>query len=198
MNMASLNADSLLLIRVYIALECLVTFSVVCRFLARWKSHAPVAWDDAWVVIAWVFYITVYFSVVLRAFMLGSAQLQLSTPPLEDLFTILKLEYAGAILFETANIAAKVSLLCLYRRIFTTRTFRKWSIAVFTFCIIWYISSLLTTLFQCWPVHQAWNPLAVTGVDRKCIDLIRFILGYEIGNIVADVLVLCLPMRMIQ
>ncbi len=58
--MVTLNSNSQRVLRVYIALEVLVTVSVLCRFLARRRNRAPIKWDDAWILIAWANY-TAYF-----------------------------------------------------------------------------------------------------------------------------------------
>lgn len=64
--MANLNGDSWLIVRVYIALETLVTLSVVCRFFARHRKSAPIRWDDAWAVFGWINY-TVYVGLVMKS-----------------------------------------------------------------------------------------------------------------------------------
>lgn len=97
-------------------------------------------------------------------------------------------------MFEMANIASKFSILCLYRRIFATANFRRWTLLVFALCICWFLSSILVTIFYCIPVSDYWNPTTATP---RCIDTYKFIMGYEIGNMLCDIAILALPLRMV-
>lgn len=58
----------------------------------------------------------------------------------------------------------------------------------------WYISAIVVTALKCLPPQKAWFPER----DGKCIDLIGFLMGYEVGNMICDIAILCLPVRMIH
>ncbi|KAI1320901.1 hypothetical protein F5Y16DRAFT_76735 [Xylariaceae sp. FL0255] len=191
--MTQLTESSQILLRTHIVLLVVVSIIVAGRFLARFKKRAQLSWDDAWAVGAWISF-TSYSALIIFEIPRGYYQL-LDTPILPaDYILKEKIEYAGALVFESANLASKISLLCLYRRIFITPTFRKWSAAVFVFCLAWYMSSILATALKCVPVYKSWN----TEVPGTCINLIGFLAGYEIGNIICDMMILCLPVRMVH
>ncbi|KAI0003169.1 hypothetical protein F4779DRAFT_602139 [Xylariaceae sp. FL0662B] len=211
--MVELDSNSRLVLRTSIALGVLVTLSVICRFLARWLKRAAIRWDDAWVVVAWLNF-TAFFAVVTISMNLGAGQGLMTPISMEDIvmirsnakldprtnvkgelkLTVTQLEYISAFVFETANISSKISLLCLFRRIFTTNTFLKWSLGVLGLCVAWYLSAFFSTTFQCWPIHDTWT----SATQDNCIDLVGFLMGYEIGNMICDIAIICLPIRMIH
>lgn len=89
----------------------------------------------------------------------------------------------------------KISVLLLYRRVFTTASFRKVSVVVGIACLLWFIIELFINIFQCRPFKAAFEPpLLFTG---HCIDLQSFYLGVTIANLGLDVVILYLPLHMV-
>ena len=89
----------------------------------------------------------------------------------------------------------KISILLLYRRIFTTAPFRKASVAVGAACLLWFIIEVFMDIFQCHPIKAAFDP-ALLSTDR-CIDLQSFYSGITIANLCLDVVILYLPLHMV-
>lgn len=56
--MVALSADSHLVLRTYIAMEIIVTLSVLARSWARFITRLPILWDDLWMLAIWAFYTT--------------------------------------------------------------------------------------------------------------------------------------------
>ena len=100
-----------------------------------------------------------------------------------------------SISFSIATTAtAKISLLCLYRRIFTTKTFRRNSLLLGLLAVGYWVASTLGSIFQCSPVQAAY----VGSLSGRCINYAAFFFGFEIVNCLLDILLLCLPLQVIQ
>ena len=102
---------------------------------------------------------------------------------------------ANLVLWLATAAATKASLLLLYYRLFyPSRRFRLAiyiaSIAVFS---QWF-SVTLVTVFQCRPIAAFWNK---TIPGAQCVNLSHFTVASGIMNLLTDILILCLPMRMV-
>ena len=98
------------------------------------------------------------------------------------------------VLYVAGTVAAKFSILLLYRRLFGI--YKKFLIALYTVATITFCYSLveiLVIIFQCRPVNAAWN----FSVPRTCADLALG--GIIIGsiNVAADFVTLFLPMPIV-
>ena len=102
---------------------------------------------------------------------------------------------ANLVLWLATAAATKASLLLLYYRLFfPSRRFRLAiyiaSIAVFS---QWF-SVTLVTVFQCRPVAAFWNK---TIPGAECVNISHFTVASGIMNLLTDILILCLPIRMV-
>ncbi|KAI1111872.1 hypothetical protein F5Y14DRAFT_288999 [Nemania sp. NC0429] len=84
----------------------------------------------------------------------------------------------------------KLSMLCLYHRIYTTRIFRRWVYFVIALDVIYVISFIPLFLTNCIPLSQYWDPKP-TGWCRDTIAGDNATLAV---NLVLDLLVLALPL----
>ena len=102
--------------------------------------------------------------------------------------------YVLEAIYPACTTATKVSILLLYRRIFTTVNpyFRYGLYIISTVLIGWAISGFFTTVFQCIPTHSVWD-----GSKGKCIDLVPALVGLASINTVVNAAVLVLPMPMV-
>ena len=86
----------------------------------------------------------------------------------------------------------KLSILCLYGRIFSARRF---TVIIKTFLLItlaWIISFLFATFFQVWPIRCNW-------VD--CVPTTNYVAMYlcsSVTDIVLDIAILCIPYSVIR
>ena len=87
----------------------------------------------------------------------------------------------------------KLSVLALYRRIFTLPRFRLASLLIAILCVAWAIGGLIPTIFRCSPVEGAW----ITSRHARCLDAAVVFEAITIANLFTDVIVLCLPMPVI-
>ena len=102
-----------------------------------------------------------------------------------------KLLFALEILYTITLVAVKLSILLLYRSIFTGRAFAIVVNVTSAFVIAWGLALILVSIFTCKPIHGFWDiTVPSTGISTR-----EFFLGNEIPNICMDVFILSLPVR---
>ena len=109
--------------------------------------------------------------------------------------TVAKLEWAVEILFPLCTTAVKLSILLLYRRMFTTfnRFFSYACNITGALILALCISAVFTDIFQCNPQKLIW-----TGFQHdKCIDLAAAFTGLTTVNTVMNTAILILPLPVI-
>jgi hypothetical protein len=96
--------------------------------------------------------------------------------------------YLDQIFYKLTINLTKLSILCLYLRIFSQPWFRRtcWSCV---FIIFGYaLASIVATIFQCSPIQRVWNkPRYPTGT---CINITAFWYANAIYNVVTDIVIL--------
>lgn len=87
----------------------------------------------------------------------------------------------------------RLSILCFYLRIFPQRTFKRIIYAIAVGNIVYGITFILVSVFQCIPVQAAWTRWDGT-VLAKCVDANA--LGWTSAgiNIALDSIILILPL----
>lgn len=93
--------------------------------------------------------------------------------------------------YNTSNLCIKISILCLYRRIFPTRRLKLVLIAVGLFAIGQWISFNLVTIFMCVPIAAQWT----AHPNARCVNYgtASFVSGFL--NVMTDILILASPMH---
>ena len=113
---------------------------------------------------------------------------------LENASKTIKSVYVLEAIYPACTTTCKISILLLYRRIFTTHnaTF-KYAMYIISFVLVgWAISGFFTTVFQCAPVHDYWDQ---TG--GRCIDWIPALIALASINTVVNGSILILPMPIV-
>lgn len=87
----------------------------------------------------------------------------------------------------------KISILSLYRRIFSTPAFRQKTLVVGVVCVIWCILAIFIDIFQCRPFEAAFDPELL--FTYHCIDLPSFYYGITSSNVCLDAIMLYLPLH---
>jgi hypothetical protein len=103
----------------------------------------------------------------------------------------LKYIYGVEILYPFVIGPIKVSICCLYMRIFGIyRTYRYYFWTLIVLSVLWAFSTLMGTILQCHPVQDAWNPL---GDRSNCLNIRTFLIGTNVPNVVLDAMILTAP-----
>ncbi|KAJ6190021.1 hypothetical protein N7519_000042 [Penicillium mononematosum] len=170
----------------------LAVLFVILRFLARWKKSLKPGLDDYFIVAALVpFFTLVGLGLVLTNYGMG---VHSETLPAENLITIAKLLVVYECVYVTTIAVIKVSILLMYCRIFPTREIRMASMVLGGVSIAWGIAIILVSIFQCTPIARAWD----THIPGTCINLKASFIGNAVPNIVTDILILSLPVRVVR
>lgn len=92
--------------------------------------------------------------------------------------------YAVSLLF------IKISILCLYGRIFSGLWLNRTLWALGTLIACYSIPLIFGTLFQCIPLRSLWDD-SIT--DAKCIDFSAVVITYGTFNVTTNFIILVLP-----
>ena len=114
-----------------------------------------------------------------------------------ELQVLTKLEfqilYATRLLFVVALTSAKLSILHLYRRIFSNRTFHMAIWYMYAITLLWGVSFFFVNLFRCIPVSYAWRAMMS---PHHCISLSANYAN-AVSTILTDLMILVSPMPLI-
>ncbi|KAF6805543.1 integral membrane protein [Colletotrichum sojae] len=97
--------------------------------------------------------------------------------------------------YSLTVILAKLSLLFLYLRLSPDRTFRIMVVSLIGIVIAYSVSYQLLSLFGCRPVYASWDAEALK--TATCVDKETVYMVLSIANIIMDVIILVLPMRIV-
>ncbi|KAI1136502.1 hypothetical protein F5Y05DRAFT_110213 [Hypoxylon sp. FL0543] len=95
------------------------------------------------------------------------------------------------IIYSVGFTLIKLSIMALYRQLFPTRLMFICTRFLAAFVIMWGLALTLVSIFSCNPIRGFWD----IDIGAKCIDTQWFFIGNSIPNIIADICLLCLPMR---
>lgn len=97
-------------------------------------------------------------------------------------------------IYNTSLSLVKLSVLMFYVRIFQTVKLYRMALWIVGFVIVgWWIAIDFVALLSCIPVQKAWN----SKVPGHCLDSPHTFLGATITNIIADLLLLIVPIPML-
>ncbi|MCJ1360347.1 MAG: hypothetical protein MMC33_010352 [Icmadophila ericetorum] len=180
-----------------IVLIVIATTTVVLRLVSRKIRSDRVRRktyqiDDYLIIIAlilaWAMFIALMFCC---HYGMGKHVLRVG---LTSAFRYARSTYVLEAIYPACTTATKFSILLLYRRVFTTHNFH-FRIALYiisTVLIGWAIAGFFTTVFQCWPVHVAWDRMG-----GSCINIAAALIGLAVINTTINASILILPMPMV-
>lgn len=189
-----------------VVLICIDTLMVALRFIARRVGNKVGYWWDDWAALASLVnkprnvnlpelltiyqpFLIIYCGISIHWTYLGLGKhlVEVTSSPAD----ILHILYITQPLYIVALLFAKVSAILFYFRVFNVAPWFRWSAYVTMFLTIgWAISLLCVALFQCRPIHKAWDQ----EVPGTCIDPFAGYTANAVPNVVTDILILLLPM----
>ncbi|KZF22835.1 hypothetical protein L228DRAFT_137464 [Xylona heveae TC161] len=165
--------------------------SVALRFLSRHLAGTPYWFDDWMILVALPFVLGVNicnFIAVHYGFGRHEAAL-----PANATSVYLHNLYFDEMIYNTGLSTVKFSILIFYSRIFPTRRMRIALWCVGGIVLGWLIAMNFAVIFQCIPIHKAWN-FAVPG---RCINVDAWFIGQAVPNIATDIAILAMPLPVI-
>ncbi|KAB8208703.1 hypothetical protein BDV34DRAFT_210747 [Aspergillus parasiticus] len=196
-----------------IAVDVLAVVSVVLRFVARRIRKVTLGADDCLIVASLVNPLSVTlsnrntnevsvcrlcssrFPALLWEVRWDPCQVSLEITANESCYSLMvaKLLYVFEILYVINLLTIKLSILMMYRRIFTniSRLFRVGAMICGAVVTLWATAFVPAAIFQCTPVARAWD----IDIPGHCINLQLGFYCVALPNIVTDIAILSLPIR---
>ncbi|MCJ1432768.1 hypothetical protein MMC27_002125 [Xylographa pallens] len=176
-----------------IGLAAASTIAVLLRLLARWKTISSLGPDDLCIGLSLLPLWGLVIDGVIMANDGGMGIPDEFSSPAQS-YVFYRTLFASLFLYALAITAAKISVLLLYRRIFSQGRFRYAIYTVGALCLLWLTIVLFVTFFQCQPVAFAWDH---TSQHSTCINLAAMYYGFTVSNMVLDILVTFMPVKLI-
>ncbi|TLS30233.1 hypothetical protein PpBr36_03809, partial [Pyricularia pennisetigena] len=181
---------------IYTVSFVLLTFAtilVALRFYTRYYILNLVGPDDWLVLLSLVFFAAlVGCELILESRGLGH---HIGTLPKPDGYKIyLQTFWVSIQVYNIAVTVVKMTFLAQYYRIMTLKKMRQWVLIVTGIVGAWSISQIFMGIFICVPVSGFWD----STPDMKCLPKLTSWYANAIGNIIADLLIIVLPLPMIR
>ncbi|XMA13694.1 hypothetical protein WAI453_006485 [Rhynchosporium graminicola] len=168
----------------------LALLAVMFRFLSRMKSRKP-GMDD------WTMAIAIGFVIPLSAIAIILANHGLRkdiwSVPSENITHILYIFYISEVLYLGSSVIIRVSVLCLYLRIFSQGLSRKITHVATVANLLYGTAFITASIFQCIPIYAAWTRWDGT-VPAKCVNANAVGWTSAAINIVLDAVTVILPL----
>ncbi|KAI9669825.1 MAG: hypothetical protein M1817_004566 [Caeruleum heppii] len=168
------------------------SLAVCLRLLSRKLIGAPWKADDYTIMVALFFAYGLFGTMIAGAhFGLGKHMVRVG---LENTTKMLQGVYALEAIYPWCTASCKISILLLYRRIFTKRN-RQFMLACYIVAILilgWAVAGFFALLFQCSPINFFWD-----HKEGKCFDIQAALTALAIINTLLNVAVLILPMPLV-
>ncbi|KAE8166586.1 hypothetical protein BDV40DRAFT_296373 [Aspergillus tamarii] len=174
-----------------IAVNVLALVSIVLRFVARRIRKVVIGADDYLIVASLALLFTISgIALGMIHYGLGYNKVDL---PAERSLMVAKLLYVFEIIYVINLLTIKLSILMMYRRIFTniSRLFRVGAMICGAVVTLWATAFVPTAIFQCTPVAKAWD----IDIPGHCINLQLGFYCVALPNILTDIAILSLPIR---
>ncbi|KAF2150295.1 hypothetical protein K461DRAFT_295589 [Myriangium duriaei CBS 260.36] len=192
--MSTYNGDSLKEVSISFTVLNIVVFALRC--LSKRLGRVTFGLDDLILGVGVIFSVAIDILglVILEKGGIGHHLSVIFEEHPEKIVMWAKSLYALSIIYCIAVTLPKLAILVFYARIFVYNVQRMVTYVLMGFIISWSIAASLTAVFSCSPIKYFWDK---SIVDGTCIN-IRHFWGYGcIPNIIADFVMLLLPLPMV-
>jgi hypothetical protein len=165
------------------------TLMVSVRLYTRWFLVRQVGLDDYLATITLVLIYGVGIGMALNT--TNGLGKHMSSLDDEEVFFYKRSFYASIILYTTALLAVKTTLLTQYYRLFSVQSMRSLYLTAFVLVVTWSVSQVFLAAFACMPVSAFWD---TTASGAKCLPTLPLLYSNAAGNIATEVAVLALPL----
>ncbi|KAK8017770.1 hypothetical protein PG993_014096 [Apiospora rasikravindrae] len=174
------------------ALMAIASAAVYLRLYTRAVILGIVGFDD-WLCLAALTMIYAFGAIALNLVTKGLGR-HIGTLPKSEFSEYLKTFYVMIIFYNLSIASFKLCFLAQYYRIMNSKTMRTLIYAATAFVVIWTLSQIGLAVFQCDPISGFWEP----GPDTKCLPIVPGWYIAAAGNIMADILILLIPLPVIK
>ncbi|KAE8375727.1 hypothetical protein BDV26DRAFT_294736 [Aspergillus bertholletiae] len=184
------NLRRSIIITLYFAF-ILSTVAVGLRILARKMNGTRLYLDDYLIIIALLFKYGCSIGVAILLFNgLGS---HITMIPQKNLEVYMKIGWSNPLVYTTCVAFIKLSILALYKRLFTAPSMILASNIVAGLVILWAVSVCVVGVLLCLPIKKFWDPT----VPGSCLDFAQYYYGQQIPNILTDAVLLVMPLKFV-
>ncbi|EAW12405.1 putative integral membrane protein Pth11-like [Aspergillus clavatus NRRL 1] len=169
----------------------LSTAAVALRLVARKINGTRLYLDDYLILVALLFKYGCSIGVTILLFNgLGS---HITMIPQKNLEVYLKIGWSNSFVYTGCILFIKLSILALYKRLFSIPRMIIAANLIAAFVILWALGVFMVGALFCLPVQKFWKP----ELEGTCIDSAKFYYGQQIPNILTDVVLLIMPIKVV-
>ncbi|KAJ5404202.1 hypothetical protein N7509_004073 [Penicillium cosmopolitanum] len=180
------------MIEIVSVLVSLCLISVVARMVARYRRRVGFGIDDYLSLLSMVLMIAMLIELILWC-SIGGNGTHVNLLDTKTLMNYWKIFLANQFTYFILCPCIKISLICFYRRVFTTPKFQQFTFGLNCLIGAWGLGIFLACAGQCIPLRAYWDH----SVPGKCFDANVFFIVNQAFNIVMDFVILILPIPMI-
>ena len=151
--------------------------------------------DDWLVIVSVIVFMGFCGDILTGVYTYGGGQVYANELEAEEkLIQYMKSEYAIPPLYAINVTLVKLSILCLYHRLFSVSAFRRVNYGVGIFCLIWFVAAFIGDMLYCIPIRQFWDHTA----GGSCFNFPKYFLAMELIDLLLDVVIIALPLKTIS
>ncbi|OQE07299.1 hypothetical protein PENVUL_c014G06978 [Penicillium vulpinum] len=172
----------------------LSSLCLVLRIYTKTKILRTFGWEDAFIVLAWIFSLGTQVTSI-YGYQYSGVGIHMWNVTEEMLATYQKVILAAAVVYVPALAFAKMSLVFLYHRIMEKQEAYNWALHIISAVICGYSFALVFALiFACNAVAMTWD-LSIT--EGTCISREGLYIATAVTNIVTDLALILLPIPLV-
>ncbi|GLA37190.1 hypothetical protein AnigIFM63309_003759 [Aspergillus niger] len=181
--------EMIVIVSVLVGLTCL---SMTLRFVARVKRRTGFGVDDCLCFVAVVLMLGMLIELILWCSIGGNGYhiSDLDTRTIELFYQIF---LSSQFTYFVLTPLIKISFICFYRRLFTTKHFLRFTLALNILIAAWSSGIFLACALQCRPLRAYWD----INVKGRCFSATTYIIVNQAFNVVMDFVILAVPVPMI-
>ncbi|KAJ5237985.1 hypothetical protein N7489_008076 [Penicillium chrysogenum] len=180
------------MIEIISVLVSLCLISVVMRVVARLHRRVRFGVDDYLSMISMVLLVAMLIELILWCTIGGNGAHIADLSP-ETLMNYWKIFLANQFTYFLLCPCIKISIICFYRRLFSTPMFQTVTFGLNCLIAAWGTGIFLACAGQCRPLRAYWDH----SVKGTCFDAQEFIIVNQAFNVFMDFVILILPIPMI-
>ena len=168
--------------------------AVGLRLWTRNIIRASIGVDDWLIISSVIVFLAFCGNVLVGVYTIGGGQVY-SDPSEAALKGVqyLKSEYAIPPLNALNMTLIRLSITFFYRRLFDVAAYRKPINITIGANLVWFVAAIIGGLLYCIPIQKFWTP----NGPGSCFDFAVYFLVMELLDLLLDVVVICLPIRVI-
>ncbi|OJJ37776.1 hypothetical protein ASPWEDRAFT_27129 [Aspergillus wentii DTO 134E9] len=151
-----------------VMLLVIATGGLLVRLFVRFRYLTGINLDDFLCVTSWVFTVVLCITCMCMT-KYGFGKHIGTVSDFGDREMFLRLDFVTMVAYVLALGAIKISFCLLYLHIFPGNKFRIACLCILAIIVGETIAETLVVVFQCWPVHKAWDATGL--VQGKCVDM---------------------------